>query len=212
MAAVACPGCRKEAAIVPPAGAEAAARLACPACGEFEVVFFPALRRAVPPPVPAALPEGGASCFYHPRKAAVRTCDGCGAFLCDLCDLDLGGTHLCPRCLGNGTEGRPLESVENSRIRLDGIALGLALIPCTLAFWFLGIFTAPLAIGCALWKQPRRLVPTGPGMRIAAVILAVLEIVAVIYFILYAVELAHHKAKSLPGAGGAHRAKVSQIQ
>ncbi len=40
-------------------------------------------------------------CAYHPDRPAISVCSGCGAFLCDQCDLegDMGFEVYCSRCL-----------------------------------------------------------------------------------------------------------------
>src|SRR5580765_4769226 len=83
--------------------------LPCPYCdAPLQVEIFPAFFRpiAAGANAEALMLEGEASCFYHPQKKAVRPCDGCGRFLCALCDCELQGEHFCPACLeGGGKKG-----------------------------------------------------------------------------------------------------------
>jgi uncharacterized paraquat-inducible protein A len=100
------------------------------------------------------LTEGEAGCFYHPQKKAVLPCEGCGRFLCALCDCDHRGQHLCPSCLETGRTKGKIKSLENKRTRYDNLALALALFPF-LIFYFT-IITAPMTLYVTLryWKAP----------------------------------------------------------
>src|SRR5437868_4454851 len=97
-----CPKCRQPltAAVLTGDGT-----VACMACGaSLYVDVFPALFRPVATGKSGetVLVEGESTCFYHPQKKAIVPCDLCGRFLCALCDLELGGQHLCPSCLESG--------------------------------------------------------------------------------------------------------------
>lgn len=73
----------------------------CPACGvPLQIEVFPALfrGRSVGQSGETIMIEGEASCFYHPQKKAVLPCQGCGRFLCALCDCEFNGQHFCPAC------------------------------------------------------------------------------------------------------------------
>src|SRR6266446_893460 len=84
----------------------------CPRCQAWlQVHLFPAFAREVA--VVAAEPaliEGESSCFYHPHKKALLACEGCGRFLCALCDVEIGGVHRCPRCLEAGKRKQLLQT------------------------------------------------------------------------------------------------------
>src|SRR4051812_40609984 len=77
----------------------------CPACAvPVQVEIFPAFFRPTMTgrDGEAALLENEATCFYHPQKKALLPCEGCGRFLCALCDCELHGQHFCPACLEAG--------------------------------------------------------------------------------------------------------------
>src|SRR5512138_2820046 len=77
----------------------------CPACGtSMQIEVFPALFRPIATGRDGELviADGEATCFYHTTKRAVRPCDGCGRFLCALCDCELHNQHFCPACLEVG--------------------------------------------------------------------------------------------------------------
>ena len=125
----------------------------CPACrrrtGRWDVqvarAWRPArragrgARRGFPCAVPAAtrgrrgeavMVEGESSCFYHPQKKAVVPCQGCGRFLCALCDCGLHGEHFCPACLEVGRQKGRITRLESQRTLYDAIALAVAVLRC----------------------------------------------------------------------------------
>src|SRR5688500_6830337 len=90
-----------------PVGYSSGAFHRCQQCkAPSQVEVFPAL--LAPPRVgeiaEALQIEGESSCFYHPAKKAVVPCDGCGRFLCALCEIDLGGQKLCSSCIETGNK------------------------------------------------------------------------------------------------------------
>lgn len=166
---------------------------ACPSCATpLQIEVYPALFR--PPPETrtgeALMLEGEASCFYHPQKKAVHPCEGCGRFLCALCDCEHLGQHLCPSCLESGrTKGR-IKSLEHTRTRYDNIALGLTVWPIVPPILFVGFYltpiTAPLALFVALrhWKSPFGLTQTSRWRFVVAIILALLQLTGITLFII----------------------------
>ena len=152
----------------------------CPACGApVQVEVFPALFR------PAArgrdgetlMVEGESSCFYHPQKKAVVPCQGCGRFLCALCDCELHGEHFCPACLEVGRQKGRITRLEDQRTLYDGIALSLAILP--LLIFYFTIVTAPIALYIAIryWNAPRSVVHRTRIRLVVAIVLATLQIV-----------------------------------
>jgi hypothetical protein len=155
----------------------------CPACHvPLQIEVFPALFH--PPAVGSTgeriVVEGEASCFYHPQKKAVVPCEGCGRFLCGLCDVELNGQHLCPTCLESGKKKGKLKNLQNQRTCYDTTALVLSLVPLTIIFWFFTFVTAPMALFIAIryWNAPGSLVRGGSRARfVIAIILSSLQIV-----------------------------------
>jgi hypothetical protein len=152
----------------------------CPLCGDLvQTEVFPALFRS---PTrgrggEALLVEGESSCFYHPQKKAVVPCDGCGRFLCGLCDCQLHGEHFCPACLEVGRQKGRIKRLENQRTLYDGIALSLAVFPL-LMYYFI-IVTAPIALYLAIrhWNSPLSIVHRTKARLVLAIILATAEII-----------------------------------
>jgi hypothetical protein len=152
----------------------------CPGCASpLQVEVFPALFR------PIQIGRGGeavvvdtqSSCFYHPQKKAAMHCEGCGRFLCALCDCELHGKHYCPQCLETGKKKGKIKSIENERTLYDSIALGLAIVP--LLIFYVTFLTAPMAIYVAIryWKAPRSIVHRTRVRLVLALIFASLQII-----------------------------------
>lgn len=127
----------------------------CPSCrAPLWVEVFNAFLR---PPSPAMVSEavmvpGESACFYHEAKRAVVVCDGCGRFLCALCDCLLNGRHYCPPCLEAGEKKRVIATLEKSRPLYARQALILAILPLFIS----GLAAIFLAI--RHWRTPGSLV------------------------------------------------------
>jgi hypothetical protein len=165
----------------------------CPACGvALQVEVFPALFRRINPGQSGEtiMVEGESSCFYHPQKKAVRPCQGCGRFLCALCDCELNGQHFCPACLEAGKTKGKIKSLENQRTLYDGIALSLAIYP--LLIFYFTLVTAPIALFVAIryWNAPRSLVRRTKIRYVTAIILASMQIAG--WGLLFFTITSHH--------------------
>lgn len=133
----------------------------CSACSALlHADVFPAVHRSFTPGRngEALVLETEASCFYHPQKKAVTPCDGCGRFLCALCDCELHGDHFCPACLETGQKKGKIKRLEQERTLYDNIALSLAVYP--LLIFYFTIVTAPVSLLIAIrfWNAPRSIV------------------------------------------------------
>ena len=161
----------------------------CPGCAaSLQVEIFPVFFRNVATgrSGETILTEGESSCFYHPQKKAVLPCEGCGRFLCALCDCELNGQHFCPVCLEVGRKKGKIKSLENERVLYDSIALSLAILP--LLFAYFTILTAPIALYVAIryWNAPRSIVHRTKSRLVLAMTFAALELLGwglVFYFI-----------------------------
>jgi hypothetical protein len=151
----------------------------CPGCSrKVEAAVFPAVlgtRTGALPEAVAADTE--ASCFFHPESRAAVPCDQCGRFLCRLCDIEMGGRHLCSKCFQSGIASSQLEIVETRRTMHDSIALAFATFPALL-FWPV-IFTAPAALYIVVrrWRSPGSLLPRTRIRFYLAALFAVAELV-----------------------------------
>jgi ribosomal protein S27E len=149
-----CPQCGK--ALTADSWGAGTETVACPGCGsELGAQIFPAI--AQPAPANATgerATEGEAVCFFHPEKKAALSCERCGRFLCELCDLPLGVRHLCPACIGGGIGTEKLPELITRRVCWTRVSLLLGLLPPVVA---LSVVFSPV------------LVVTGPGAIIAGV-------------------------------------------
>jgi len=151
----------------------------CPGCAApLQIEIFPALFRRFTPGQDGErlVVEDEASCFYHPEKKAVLPCEGCGRFLCALCDCELQGQHFCPACLESGKKKGRIRKLEDERYLYDNIALSLAVYP-TLVFYFT-LITAPMALYIAIryWNAPRSIVHRTKLRLISAIAIASLQL------------------------------------
>ena len=162
---------------------------ACRRCGQVvQAYVFPARwesRAGAMPERVVAAEESG--CFYHPANRAAVICDSCGRFLCTLCDLEVGGRHLCPGCLESGLAKREVTAFEKQRFRYDTCALALATLP-VLLIW-VPVITAPIALYLAVkhWKTPLSLVPRSRWKLALAGALGLVQILAILGLIGFAV-------------------------
>jgi len=151
----------------------------CAGCGgKVRVEVYPALSRPFTPGKDgeALVVESEASCFYHPQKKAVLPCEGCGRFLCALCDCELHGQHFCPACLEAGQKKGKIKRLEQERTLYDNIALALAVYP--LLIFYFTIVTAPMSLLIAIrfWNAPRSIVHQTKARLVLAIFIAGLEL------------------------------------
>jgi len=154
-------------------------RVRCGSCGAaLQVDVFPArfAGLAAGKAAETILADGEVGCFYHPGKRAALPCDGCGRFLCSLCDVELGGRHICPRCLETQRKKGRLDTLETERTLYDQIALSLAILP--MIVFYLTVLTAPATIFVSLryWKRPGSLVRPTKFRFVLAMVIALLQI------------------------------------
>ena len=159
----------------------------CPACGTpVRVVAFPALIRANLEGTRAQtiILDDESSCYYHSTKKATVPCDACGRFLCSLCDVELGGRHLCPSCVESGQTKAKIEGMTHQRVQYDAISFDLAFVPVLLFFmcWPAVVVTAPLSIYFAVrhWRTPLSILPRVRWRFVLAFGGAALEILAAV--------------------------------
>lgn len=147
MNTIPCPRCRTAIPADPSSGG---ADALCPQCRvPLRIAVLPAATVSRPPASTGAPAVAGeAVCFFHSTRSAVVPCDRCGRFLCALCDLPLGDTHLCPSCLESGMRGGSGTELETRRLRPDLIAaylLLLGMLSCGLLFPVTGLAAVVVA-------------------------------------------------------------------
>jgi hypothetical protein len=183
------PGCGKCGAAIPIEEWNRADFSTCPICGtRVMALAFPALfRDPRAASAPAAAREGEAACFYHSAKQAVAPCGQCGRFLCALCRVEFLGADWCPNCIENNRRKGKLAQLDAHRTLYDGLALALAVYPMLL-IWPT-ILTAPAALWVTVkyWRAPSSLAPRSRWRFYAAPLIAVLQIGAWIWLLLFAI-------------------------
>jgi len=181
--------CPKCAAPLPDAVLNRSDLTPCPKCdAPLQVEVFPAFFRRIAPGRDGeiVMVEGESTCFYHPQKKAIVPCEGCGRFLCALCDCELHGEHFCPACLETGRKKGKIKRLENERVVYDDVALALAILPLLIPYFTL--LTAPVALYLALryWNTPRSILHRTKWRFVCAIIFATLELIGwglVFYFL-----------------------------
>ncbi|MGA3186520.1 MAG: B-box zinc finger protein [Bryobacteraceae bacterium] len=152
----------------------------CRGCGRnVRALVFPAIGQAQLGAAPIAIDAATeASCFYHPGSRAAQVCVDCGRFLCNLCDLEVDGRHICPRCFDSR------EIVETSRPLYDTMALAMSTLPAIL-IWP-SLVGAPWALFLVFrrWNAPLSLVPRTKIRFVLAALFALAEI-GFLVFIIY---------------------------
>lgn len=155
----------------------------CPAClTELKVEVFPAFFWGLAPG------HGGetlvvsdeSSCFYHADKKAVVHCEGCGRFLCGLCDVEFHNRHLCASCIEVAMDDEKAEAPVKERMYYDSMALSLAVVPLIPFLLFFTVFTAPTALYLSIrhWNTPMSVLPRGRWRFVIAIIVSLLQITA----------------------------------
>ena len=162
---------------------EPVVKYTCPSCTtEMEWHVFNALLR--PPETvrhgDAALLDGESTCFYHVSKKATVVCEGCGRFLCSLCDVTLGDSHLCASCVESAVHDTDPAKARTAYAKerrfkhvytyYDRIALILAMLSCLL--FYLAPFLLPVSVYLTVryWKKPMSAVPRGRWRFLCAVL------------------------------------------
>ena len=163
----------------------------CPGCRQrIFAAVFPAIENARAGAAPETIAESTeASCFFHPESRAAVPCSECGRFLCNLCDIELDGRHLCPSCFRAGVKTKKLESVETQRVMYDTIALASATLPALLLWPALLGAPAALYLAIRRWRTPLSIVPRTRVRFVIAALLALAEIGAIGFLIWIIVQL-----------------------
>lgn len=163
----------------------------CAICGKRSASWvFPAYYRAeIEGQAAPAREASQASCFFHPDKAAELACDGCGRFLCKVCDIHIGNSHLCTSCLQNGKSNVAATKLDNERVLHDSITLSLAAF-APIVFWPVVPFTAPYALYRAIrhYHTPSSIVRRNKWRLIVAMLLSTVQIIGIVAGIILIVK------------------------
>ncbi|MDB6055955.1 MAG: hypothetical protein JWN25_3478 [Verrucomicrobiales bacterium] len=153
----------------------------CPNCSEqIRIVTFPALNRVAEAGATGEniIIEGESSCFFHPSKRAAVCCEGCGRFICPLCDVAVDGKHLCAQCLSGGVSKGLLQPFKSTGFRYDRAAWAYVILSVPLSFMFLGVVTGAAGLYNSIkgLKQKDNLLPKKTKTFYILTIISVLEI------------------------------------
>ena len=150
----------------------------CGGCGRnVRVSAFPAIDvQIVGRRSRSASRRGGSKLFLSSQSRAAKVCEECGRFLCALCDLEVEGRHICPRCFESGVGAHKIQTAEPRRLMYDSMALALATLPFLL-IWP-AIIGAPwsLFIVVTRWNAPSSVVPRTKIRFIIAALFALAEL------------------------------------
>jgi hypothetical protein len=175
-----CPKCK-----TPLDGIDDRGEGACGSCATaLTYMMFPARNRTKPVARAVRSVDGDATCFFHVQNQAASVCEGCGRYVCVVCEVPSeDGRKLCPPCLSSGR--KKVAAKADEVVVYGSLATTMALLP--ILMWPLTLVTAPIALFLAIygWKKPRSLIHPGSARFIVAMVLAVLQIGGWVTFGLY---------------------------
>jgi hypothetical protein len=110
-----------------------------------------------------------------------------------LCEVTLQGRVWCPSCLQLGKAEPVVGELSTQRTLFDSIALALALWPLLTVYF--PLLTAPVVIYLTVryWRSPSSLIPRNKWRFIVALLLALLELGALVSIVIFAVAAARRK-------------------
>jgi len=119
----------------------------CPGCKETtELYLFPAAetKTSAAGRSTQSFSEDEAVCFNHESRKATVICEGCGKFLCALCDVEWEYRHLCSQCITR--EQAQNDNPEAKRLYYRHDVLALCFLAMTILMWFLSFVFYPVAL------------------------------------------------------------------
>lgn len=148
----------------------------CEACvTPLQFTLFPARRRTKQRLRVARSLAGDSTCFFHPTNHAAAICDGCGRYLCTICEVPTEeGGNLCPPCVSAAR--KKVVQKADEIVVYDQMAFFAAILP--IIVWPVTLLTAPLVLGLIFhgWNKSRSLVRPSRWRFVVAGILAVFQI------------------------------------
>jgi hypothetical protein len=128
---------------------------------------------------------GEAGCYFHADRVAAVACSLCGRFLCQLCRIAWAGEDLCPACVEASREGKETSQLTSACYRYDSLALAVSTLPIVTVFFTL--FTAPIALGIALFtfRKQSSVAPRSKVRFVVAIVISLAQIAAWVVFFLY---------------------------
>ncbi|MDZ4860872.1 MAG: hypothetical protein SGI88_18005 [Candidatus Hydrogenedentes bacterium] len=175
-----CDKCRNR---LPEAVLNSPGLMACPYCRTpLQFLVFPAYARthAAGQLAERVIADVESSCFFHSAKKATIACEGCGRFLCALCDIEFDGKHVCAKCLEAGKSKGTMDKLEVERYRYDVLATNLVVLGLLLTFCM--PYIAPVLGAAAIyiciryWNKPMALMSPGKGRLAITIVLALVQV------------------------------------
>ena len=155
--------------------------VSCPSCkSNIHVEVFPAIRMEPEKGIRAAqVTSDEATCFRHPDHAAATICDGCGAYMCKLCELPVKDKKFCPDCFNRNPESAVKAERHNVFLYDDALLAG-AILPLVTVWG--ACISAPIVLWFAITKYNQLKTPyhRSRWKFVLAIILSVLQISAII--------------------------------
>lgn len=155
----------------------------CPGCESTVTVrVFPAASKAAAQMADSRPIGAESTCYFHEDRVAVYSCNRCGRFLCRLCRISWPGEDVCPACVEVAIQAPEWRHMESERFHWDSLALAVAVLPALLISP--SVISAPVALGLALFtfRKPCSLVPRSKIRFVLAIMIALSEIAAWIWF------------------------------
>ncbi len=122
------------------------------------------------------------SCFFHPDKVAAVACEGCGVYLCDLCDLYIDGRHLCPKCFKEGKDN--ISSFTNHVVLYDSIVLSVVVLSCLIPYIVIGTIPFVIVFSIMKWNKVNTPYKRRSKLRFSvAITIAMLQVIGIILLI-----------------------------
>ncbi|TVR49482.1 MAG: hypothetical protein EA425_12100 [Puniceicoccaceae bacterium] len=137
--------------------------------------------------------DGGASCFFHPKRPATGLCEISGRLICDLCTTEWDGRTVSFETFQQLARPDTARHGFANHTRWDRIALALIIYSLLLAPFTMGlalVLSGPLALGICLvkgWKKPATPVPRPRWTFLPPAALALAQIAgaaSLVYFFL----------------------------
>ena len=136
--------------------------VSCPHCNRTVAVhLFPALVQDRSGDQLESRPIIGneSSCYYHSNKTAEAICDGCGRFLCSLCEIEVPEGSSCASCIAKDLGSEQRAGKTNRFIRHDSTALMVAVLG--IPFFFVSFITSTMSLYYVVryWRTPLGYLP-----------------------------------------------------
>ncbi|MBN1865335.1 MAG: hypothetical protein JW808_10575 [Victivallales bacterium] len=121
------------------------------------------------------------ACFYHQGKVATAHCGECGVFLCSLCDINLEGMHLCPKCF-NASRGK-IATLQSQGFMYDSLMLNIAVLSSLMCL--ISLITAPATLFGSIyfWNRMKTPYQRSKWRFVMAIAISAIQIIVSLFVI-----------------------------